>query len=88
MPLKRLILMLATALICAVLASVLVVRYVRTREEEARRTRMEAQPVVIATSDIPIGTRLDASLIAVRDWPKGGVLKGRYLERRRLSAAS
>ncbi len=76
MPTRRLILILSVALICAVLASVFVVRYVRTQEEEARRTRLEAQPVVVATSDIPIGTRLDARLIAVREWPKAGVPQG------------
>lgn len=81
MPVKRLILMLATALICAVLASVLVVRYVRTREEEARRTRMEAQPIVVAANNIPMGTRLDAGLITVRDWPKAGVPQGALSER-------
>lgn len=81
MPIKRLILILSVALMCAVFASVLVVRYVRTREEEAKRTRLDAQPVVVATSDIPIGTRLDAGLIAVRDWPKAGVPQGAMSER-------
>lgn len=73
MPARRLILIFGVALICAVLASVLVVRYVRQREEEARRTRMEVQPVVVATSDIPIGTRLNAKLVAIREWPKAGI---------------
>lgn len=73
MPTRRLILIFGVALVCAVLASVLVVRYVRTREEEARQTRMEVQPVVVATSDIPIGTRLDAKLVAIREWPKAGI---------------
>src|SRR5574337_1084907 len=70
---KRVIIIFAVALICAILASVLVVRYVRQQEEEARRTRMEAQPVVVATSDIPIGTRLTESHVAVREWPKAGI---------------
>src|SRR5574337_296573 len=73
MPTRRLILILGVALTCAILASVLVVRYVRQREEESRRTRMEAQPVVVATSDILIGTRLTEGLIAVREWPKTGI---------------
>lgn len=76
MPTRRLTLILSVALVCAILASVLVVKYVRNREEEARRTRMEAQPVVVATADIPIGTHLDTKLIAVRDWPKDGVPQG------------
>lgn len=73
MPTKRVIVIFAVALTCAVLASVLVVRYVRQQEEEARRTRIEVQPVVVATSDIPIGTRLTDSLVTVREWPKAGI---------------
>jgi pilus assembly protein CpaB len=73
MPTKRVIVIFAAAVACAVLASVLVVRYVRQREEEAKRTRVEVQPVVVATSDIPIGTRLTEGHITVREWPKTGV---------------
>ncbi len=73
MPTKRVIVILAVAVTCAVLASVLVVRYVRQREEEARRTRIDLQPVVIAKSDMPIGTRLTESLVTVREWPKAGI---------------
>lgn len=73
MPTRRLILIFGAALTCAILASVLVVRYVRQREEEARRTRMEVQSVVVATSDIPIGTRLTEGLVTVREWPKAGI---------------
>ena len=76
MPTKRMIVILAAAVICALLASVLVVRYVRREEQLARATRIELRPVVIATSDIPIGTRLDARLVAKRDWPKAGVPQG------------
>lgn len=80
MPTKRLILILSAALICGVLASILVVKYVRQREEEAKRTIMEIQRVVVATSDIPIGARLDATVVTVRDWPKGGVPQGAVSE--------
>lgn len=80
MPTKRVIVILAVAVTCALLASVLVVRYVRQREEEARRTRIDLQPVVIATSDIPIGTRLTPSLVAKRDWPRAGVPQGAVSE--------
>ncbi len=73
MPTKRVIVIFAVAVTCAVLASVLVLRYVRQQEEEARRTRMEVQPVVVATSDIPIGTRLTEGHITVREWPKAGI---------------
>lgn len=73
MPTRRLVLILGVALTCAVLASVLVVRYVRQREEEAKRTRVDLQPVVVATGDIPIGTRLTDSHVTVREWPKAGI---------------
>jgi pilus assembly protein CpaB len=80
MPTKRVILIFAVALVCAVLASVLVVRYVRTREEEARRTRVDLQPVVVATGDLAIGTRVEAGVVAKRDWPKTGVPEGTVSE--------
>lgn len=80
MPSRRVSLIIGVALACAVLASILVGRYVRTREEEAKRTRLEAQPVVVATSDIPMGSHLEAKLVAVRDWPKGGVPHGAVSE--------
>lgn len=80
MPTRRMILIIAVSLTCAVLASVLVVRYVRQREEEAKRTRVDLQPVVVATGDIPIGTRVEAGVVAKRDWPKTGVPEGTVSE--------
>jgi pilus assembly protein CpaB len=73
MPTNRLIAIFGTALVCAILASVLVVRYVRTREQEVESSRMEVQPVVVAASDIAMGTRLTDALVSVREWPKTGV---------------
>jgi len=80
MPKRRVILILAVAVTCALLASILVVRYVRREEERARALRMEVQPVVIATGDIPIGTRLTPSLVGKRDWPRAGVPQGAVSE--------
>ncbi len=73
MPTNRLIAIFGTALVCAILASVLVVRYVRTREQEVESSRIEVQPVVVAASDIAMGTRLTDALVAVREWPKTGL---------------
>lgn len=73
MPNTRLIAIFGTALVCAILASVLVVRYVRTREQEVESSRIEVQPVVVAVSDIATGTRLTDALVAVREWPKTGL---------------
>src|SRR3990172_4241242 len=80
MPTKRLILILSVAVTCALLASILVVRYVRREEVRARATRRGVQPVVTATGDIPIGTRLTPSLVGKRDWPKVGVPQGAVSE--------
>ena len=76
MPNKRMIIILAVAVACGLLASFLVVRYVRKQEEKARAARMELQPIIVARSDIPIGTRLTEPLVAVRTWPKAGVPQG------------
>src|SRR5574337_1122790 len=77
---KRLIFIFGVALSCAILASVLVVKYVHTREEEAARAKIDLQPVVIATSDIPVGAHLDATLVSLRDWPKSGMPQGALVE--------
>src|SRR5574337_1040714 len=80
MPTRRLTLILSVALVCAILASVLIVKYIRKQEEAAKRARMEIQPVVVARSDIPIGARLDATVVTVRDWPRSGAPQGAVSE--------
>ena len=64
------------AVVCALLASYLVVRHVRQQEELARAARIDLQPVLVATSDIPVGTRLTTELVAARSWPKSGIPEG------------
>ncbi len=73
---KRMSLILAVAFVCAVLASYLVVTYVRKQEQLARAGKIEVQPVVVATNDIPVGTRITASVLGVRSWPRTGVPQG------------
>ena len=80
MPTRRVGIILGVALLCAFLASYLVVLYVRKQEQLARAGRVELQPVIIATSDIPIGSRLTTSLVAARSWPKAGVPEGAVSE--------
>src|SRR5574341_2508814 len=77
---RRAIIILGIAALCGVLASLLVVRYIGALEGDAREARIDLQTVVIATGDIPIGTRIDPSLIAKRDWPKSGVPQGAISE--------
>jgi pilus assembly protein CpaB len=64
------------AVVCALLASYLVVRHVRQQEELARVARIDLQTVLVATSDIPVGTRLTTELVAARSWPKTGIPEG------------
>lgn len=80
MPTKRVIIILSVAVLCGLLASIVVIRYVRKQEQLASAGRIELRPVVVAASDIPIGTRLTANLIAVRTWPKGGLPQGAVSE--------
>jgi pilus assembly protein CpaB len=35
-------------------------------------------PVVVSTVDIPTGTKVDASMVTVKDFPEGGVLPGAF----------
>lgn len=76
MPTKRVIIILSVAVLCGLLASIVVVRYVRKQEQLASAGRIELRPVVIAANDIPIGTRLTAAVVAKRDWPRSGVPQG------------
>ena len=80
MPAKRIIVILGIAVLCGLLASYAIVRYVREKERQASAGRIELQPVVVAQNDIPIGTRIDASLVARQDWPKTGVPQGAVSE--------
>jgi len=82
MPRRVGLILLSLALVCAGLASYLVLRYVREQGELAKATRIELQPVVVATADIPIGTRVTANLVAVQSWPKPAVPEGAVAEPR------
>lgn len=67
---------LVVAVVCALLASYLVVRHIRKQEELARAARIDLQTVLVATSDIPVGTRLTPGLVAERSWPRSGIPEG------------
>jgi len=58
------------------LAGYLVLVYVRRQEHRLGGGRVEQQRVVVATTDVPIGTRLAAGLVMARDWPKNGLPEG------------
>ena len=73
---RRIGVILGVAVVCALLASYLVVRHVRKQEEVARAARIDLQTVLVATSDIPVGTPLTTELVAARSWPKSGIPEG------------
>src|SRR5262245_58587210 len=73
---RRMGVTLGVAVVCALLASLLVVRHVRQQEALRRAGRMDLETVVVATNDIPVGARLTTELVAVRAWPKGGIPDG------------
>lgn len=77
---KRTLLILGMALLCGALASYFVLRYVRGQEELSRAAGIRLRPVVVATNDIPIGTRLTTDRIAVRFWPETAVPQGAMAE--------
>lgn len=77
---RRIGVILGVAAVCALIASYLVVRYVQKQEELARAATIDLQPIVVATSDIPMGTRLTTDLMAVRSWPKAGIPQGAVSE--------
>ena len=76
MPTRRTSIILSVALLSGLLASYLVLLYVRRQEHRLAGGRVEQQRVVVATSDLPIGSRLTAGVVAARDWPKNGVPEG------------
>jgi len=71
---------LGVALLCGLVASYLVARYVRQQEQLARAATIELRPVVVAAADIPLGARVSTDLVAVRAWPKAGVPQGAVSE--------
>jgi len=75
-PIRRIVIILGVAGLCALTATYLVVRHVRQQEEAARAAKIELQPVLIATGDIPVGARLTAELVTAQPWPKSGIPDG------------
>ena len=73
---RRTSIIISVALLSGLLASYLVFLYVRRQEHRLAGGRVEQQRVVVTTSDLPIGTRLTAGVVAVRDWPKKGLPEG------------
>lgn len=68
------------AVACGLLASLLMTRYIGVLEGDAKQAKIDLQSVAVAAGDIPIGTRIDMSLLAKREWPKAGIPQGAVFE--------
>ena len=76
--LKALIAVVVVALALAGLASWLVYDYLAKKTEEAKTSA--GQAVVVAATEIPIGTKLNASHLKMVNWPKSGVIPGSFFD--------
>lgn len=77
---RRTSIILSVAVVSGLLASYLMLLYARRQEQRLAGGRVEQQRVVVATSDLPVGTRLTAGVVAARDWPKNGAPEGAVSE--------
>lgn len=76
--LKAVIVVVVVALALAGLASWLVFDYLAKKTEEASSSR--GQAVVVAATEIPVGTKLNASHLKMIDWPKSGIIPGSFFD--------
>jgi pilus assembly protein CpaB len=69
------------AVAIAVVASVALYNYLKSKETELREVREAAvatEKVVVVTREIPIGTPVEGTQVRVADWPKANVPKGAF----------
>ncbi len=64
------------ALFLATIAAYLVYNYLSVKEQEAAKAKMEVQPIVVAATDIPFGSRLQAPQLKTASWPKSNLPAG------------
>jgi pilus assembly protein CpaB len=63
----------------AIVAAVLIVVFLsNAKSEGGGSVSGPAAPVVVASVNIPLGTKIDASMVTVKDYPEGGVLTGAF----------
>lgn len=82
----RALIMIGVSIIVAIIAVVLASRWI------SQQSNINTSKVVVAASDINLGTRLTPNMIKLADWPAGSVLKDSFgdlakLENRVLKAA-
>lgn len=78
--LKAVIAVVVVALVLAGLASWLVFDYLAKKTEEAKASK--GQAVVVAATEVPIGTKLTPAHLKMIDWPKSGIIPGSFFETR------
>jgi len=62
-----------------IVAAVLIAVYLTgAKSESGGSVSGPAAPVVVASANIPVGTKIDASMVTVKDFPEGGVLPGAF----------
>jgi pilus assembly protein CpaB len=64
----------------AIVAAVLIVVFLSNAKSESGGGSVSgpAVPVVVAAVEIPLGTKIDASMVKVKDFPEGGILPGAF----------
>lgn len=82
----RALIMIGVSIIVAIIAVVLASRWI------SQQSNINTSKVVVAASDINLGTRLTSDMIKLADWPAGSVLKDSFndlakLENRVIKAA-
>lgn len=72
------VIFLALALVLAAVAAFGAHRWIKNQAEVAARNRVVLAPVVVASSDLPAGQRLEPSHLALQRWPIANIPAGHF----------
>ncbi len=64
------------ALFLAAIAAYLVYNYLQKEQKEAAKAKLEVQPIVVAASNIPFGSKLQTAQMKMADWPRTSLPAG------------
>lgn len=70
--------MIPIAILAGILATLGVYRYLQRQREHVAPTNVSVKQVVVATKNLVMGTRLDATMIRQTDWPADLVTEGTF----------
>jgi pilus assembly protein CpaB len=68
------------ALVLASIAAFMVYNYLSTKQKEADTAKIGVQQIVVAATEIPFGTRLQAAQLKVAGWPRESVPVGSFTD--------